>query len=146
VTPLACGMAVRRRRPSAQARQSGRRRHSTGPAPVSLRARARPARAVVVVSGELDAAAAGDLAAELAAVLARQPARLIIDLHRVGFIDCAALRIIASAAAFLPAGGLALRRPGPAVRRLIRLTGLGAGLVTGGTWRRCAGARSWRGR
>lgn len=122
----------------------------TGPAPVSLRAKAGPDRAVVVISGDLDAAATGDVAAELAAVLARQPARLIIDLRRVGFIDCAALRVIASAAAFLPAGGLALRRPGPAVRRLISLTGLGAGLVTGRTWpsaqrQRCAGARLRRG-
>jgi anti-anti-sigma factor len=117
---------------------------------VSLRATAGPDRVVVVISGDLDAAAAGDLAAELAAVLVRQPARLIIDLRRVGFVDCAALRVIVSAAEFLPAGGLALRRPGPAVRRLISLTGLGAGLVTGRTWRpaqrlRRAGGRSRRG-
>ena len=122
----------------------------TRPAPVSLRAKAGPDRAVVVISGELDAAAAGELAAELAAVLARQPARLIVDLRRVSFVDCAALRVIASAAAFLPAGGLVLRRPGPAVRRLISLTGLGADLVTGRTWppaqrQRCAGAISRRG-
>lgn len=122
----------------------------TGPAPPCVRAKARAHGAVVVISGELDAAAAGDLAAELAVVLAGQPARLIIDLRRVGFIDCAALRVIASAAAFLPAGGLALRRPGPSVRRLISLTGLGAGLVTGRA-RRCArrrqyaGGRSWHG-
>jgi anti-anti-sigma factor len=104
---------------------------ASGPALVYLRAHVTRNRAVIVIDGELDAVSADRLAAALAAVLARRPARLVIDLRRVGFIDCAALRVITSAAASLPAGGLRLHHPSPAVRRVINLTGLGAGMVTG---------------
>ena len=96
-----------------------------------LRVHADRDQAVVIIDGELDAASAECLAEAMAAVLAWQPARLIIDLRRVGFVDCAALRVIVSAAAVLPVGALRLRHPSPAVRRIISLTGLGAGLIVG---------------
>lgn len=108
---------------------------ASGSVLVYLRAHVNRNRAVIVIDGELDATSADRLAAALAAVLARRPARLVIDLRRVGFIDCAALRVITSAAASLPAGGLRLHRPSPAVRRMINLTGLGADMVTGKTVR-----------
>mgnify|MGYP001273141816 CR=1 FL=1 len=104
---------------------------ASGSALTYLRVHADQDRAVVIIDGELDAASADCLAEAMAAVLAWQPARLVIDLRRVGFVDCAALRVIVSAAAVLPAGALTLRRPSPAVRRIINLTGLGADMVAG---------------
>jgi anti-anti-sigma regulatory factor len=45
----------------------------------------------------------------------------------VGFIDCAAARLIAGAGRFLPRGQRpVIRRPGPLVRRILELTGLDA--------------------
>jgi anti-anti-sigma factor len=81
----------------------------------------------VVVAGDLDAATMPDLSARLAQVIAGRPRRLIFDLAQVGFIDCAATRLIISSGALLPDGGRpVLRRPSPAVRRILDLTDLGA--------------------
>jgi anti-anti-sigma factor len=81
----------------------------------------------VVISGELDAAGVPALSARLSQVLARPPRRLVFDLARVAFIDCAATRLIISSAASLPGGGRpVLHRPSPAVRRILDLTELGA--------------------
>jgi anti-anti-sigma factor len=82
----------------------------------------------VVVTGDLDAATMSVLSARLAEVVARRPQRLVFDLAQVGFIDCAATRLITGSGALLPDGGRpVLRRPSPAVRRILDLTDLGDG-------------------
>jgi anti-sigma B factor antagonist len=82
----------------------------------------------VVVAGDLDAATMSVLSARLAQVIAGRPRRLVFDLAQVGFIDCAATRLIISAGVLLPDGGRpVLRRPSPAVRRILDLTNLGDG-------------------
>jgi anti-sigma B factor antagonist len=80
----------------------------------------------VTISGELDLATAGELEQRLAAVLEDRPQRLVFDLAGVRFVDCAALRVIAGTGPFLPTGRPVVRRPSPAVRRMLALTGLAA--------------------
>jgi anti-anti-sigma factor len=100
---------------------------SPGDGPVTVTAVIAPDLITLVVSGELDAATMSVLSHRLAQVAARRPRRLVFDLAQVGFIDCAATRLIASAAGFLPAGGRpVLRHPSPAVRRILDLTDLAA--------------------
>ncbi len=86
-----------------------------------------PGLITVMLTGELDAAAIPDLADRLAQALARDPGQLVVDLAQVSFIDCAAARLLTSVADFLPPGRKpTLRHPGPAVCRVLDLTGLGA--------------------
>lgn len=100
---------------------------SPGAGRVSVTAAIAPDLTTVVVSGELDAATMSVLSRRLAQVAAQRPQRLVFDLARVGFIDCAATRLIASTIVFLPPGGRpVLRHPSPAVRRILDLTDLGA--------------------
>jgi len=80
----------------------------------------------VTLSGDLDLAATPSLSRYLAGVVAGQPRRLVIDMSRVGFIDCANSRLIAGTGRSLPGGRPVLRRPQPAVIRLLNLTGLTA--------------------
>jgi anti-anti-sigma factor len=99
-----------------------------GAAPVSVQAVMAPDLVTVVVSGDLDAVTMSVVAARLAEVVTYRPRRLVFDLAQVGFIDCAATRLITSSGAILPDGGRpVLRRPSAAVRRLLDLTDLGAG-------------------
>ena len=60
--------------------------------------------ATVVISGELDLLAAPSLAAHLEQILSGRPQRLVLDLARVSFIDCAAARVIAGPEGSLPGG------------------------------------------
>ena len=81
--------------------------------------------ATVVISGELDFASMPSLAAQLDQILRDTPQRLVFDMTRVGFMDCATARLIAGTARSLPEG----RRPvifsaSPLVRRVLKLTGL----------------------
>ena len=83
-------------------------------------------RVYVHVSGDLDITTVPILADQLARLEDIRPAALFVDMSGVGFIDCASARLLAGTAAYLPSG----RRPvltsvGPAVRRLLKLTGLG---------------------
>lgn len=81
--------------------------------------------ATVVISGELDPASTPSLAAQLRQVLDSNPQRLVFDLSRVGFIDCAAARLLAGTGQSLPHGRLpVIRSPVPLVRRVLELTGL----------------------
>jgi anti-anti-sigma factor len=82
----------------------------------------------VVINGELDVITRPVLAEYLSAVLRTRPWRLVLDMSRVGFMDCGSARLIVSAGRFLPDGGrLIIRRPSPPVRRVLELTGFGAG-------------------
>jgi anti-sigma B factor antagonist len=92
---------------------------------MSVAADISPDLTTVVISGDLDAATVPALSARLAPVLAHRPRRLVLDLAQVGFIDCAATRLLLSSGGFLPDGGRPLlRRPSPAVRRILNLTGM----------------------
>jgi anti-sigma B factor antagonist len=92
---------------------------------MSVAADINPDLTTVVISGDLDAATVPALSARLAPVLAHRPRRLVLDLAQVGFIDCAATRLLLSSGGFLPDGGRPLlRRPSPAVRRILNLTGM----------------------
>jgi anti-anti-sigma factor len=81
----------------------------------------------VVLSGELDLTSIPSLAAHLEQILAGQPRQLVFDMTRVGFLDCAAARVIAGTRASLPDGRRpVVRRPGPEPGRALELTGLAA--------------------
>jgi anti-anti-sigma factor len=81
--------------------------------------------ATIVISGELDLLSAPSLAEHLDQILGGQPRRLVFDLARVSFIDCAAARLIAGTEASLPDDHRpVVRRAAPEVRRVFELTGL----------------------
>jgi anti-sigma B factor antagonist len=102
---------------------AGRRRLFASPA----RADEAAGTVTVVISGELDFTSMPSLAEQLAQVLARKPRRLVFDMAQVSFIDCASARLIVGMGRNLPDGRQpVIRRPGPAVRRILELTGLDA--------------------
>ena len=83
--------------------------------------------AAIVIRGELDPATTPLLARRLAQIMADSPKRLVFDMAGVGFIDCAAARLIVGTGQCLPLGRRpVIRRPSPAVRRTLELTGLAA--------------------
>jgi anti-anti-sigma factor len=83
--------------------------------------------AVVVLTGELDIVITPWLAGQLAQILARKPQQLGFDMAGVGFLDCAAARLIAGTRRSLPEGRRpVIHRPSPAVRRILELAGLDA--------------------
>jgi anti-anti-sigma factor len=81
---------------------------------------------IMVVTGDLDLITRPVLVERLSAVLDARPRRLVLDLAGAGFMDCGSARVVASAARFLPAGRLIIRRPSPMVRRVLELTGYAA--------------------
>jgi anti-sigma B factor antagonist len=86
-----------------------------------------PGTVTVVIGGDLDLVTAPLLSRHLAPALDDGPQRLVFDMAGVEFIDCAALRLIASTRRCLPAGRQpVIRHPNAAVRRMLRLTGLAA--------------------
>jgi anti-anti-sigma factor len=85
--------------------------------------------AILVVSGELDVATCPVLRRAIDNVLDTGRADLVIDLGAVRFIDAMGIRVLIQAAeeARNADGGLVLRKPRPAVRRLLgllQLTGM----------------------
>jgi anti-anti-sigma factor len=81
----------------------------------------------LLIRGELDAISTTSLEALLTQILGRPPLRLVFDLGEVGFIDCAAARVIVGTGGMLPRGQRpVIRHPGPLVRRVLELTGLDA--------------------
>ena len=81
--------------------------------------------ATVAVRGDADIATAPTLEAMLTTALGNDPARLVLDLSRVAYLDCAAARVISRAAGLLPPGQLVICRPAPPACRVLELTGLG---------------------
>jgi anti-anti-sigma factor len=81
--------------------------------------------ATIAIRGELDAATTPLLARRLTQILADRPQGLVFDMAGVGFIDCAAVRLIADTGRYLPVGRRPIiRRPSPSVRRMLELTDL----------------------
>jgi anti-anti-sigma factor len=80
-------------------------------------------RVYVTIYGDLDATNVAALAGQLAVLAYVRPARLVIDMAGVSFLDCAAARILAGTAAFLPTGQLpVLISLRPVARRVLDLT------------------------
>jgi anti-sigma B factor antagonist len=101
----------------------------TGPRepPLGIEVAATAGTTTAVITGELDLAAMPLLSRALAQILEDRPQRLILDMSGVDFIGCAAARLIADTGRFLPEGHRpVIRRPSPAVRRVLELTGLAA--------------------
>lgn len=95
--------------------------------PVTVEADPTAGTATVMISGDLDLTTTPPLAEQLAQVLGGNPRQLVFDLDRVGFIDCASARLIVGSGRSLPDGQRpVIRRPSPAVRRILELTGLDA--------------------
>jgi anti-anti-sigma factor len=83
--------------------------------------------ATLVIRGEVDISAAPAVERALGEALSQRPERLVFDLGRVDYIDCASLRALAAARRVLPGHGKAIiRRPSRAVRRVLELTGMSA--------------------
>jgi len=81
----------------------------------------------VVLGGDLDAGNERALRRRLARIMQRRPRRLVFEMARVGYIDCACARAIVETERSLPAGTRpGIRHPQPVVLRLLRLTGLDA--------------------
>jgi anti-anti-sigma factor len=81
----------------------------------------------VVLSGDLDIGNRCWLAEHLAETTGQQPRQLVVDMDRVGFADCAAVRLIVATGRSLPAGSRpVISRPRPLVRRVLQVTGLDA--------------------
>jgi anti-anti-sigma factor len=81
----------------------------------------------VALSGDLDITTTAALAGQLARLAGMRPARLVIDMSGVSFLDCGSARLLASSVTFLPPGQQpVLISVRPAVRRLLELTGLAA--------------------
>ncbi len=79
----------------------------------------------LTLDGELDLASVGELEQQLAAAQARGPARLVIDLRRLAFIDSSGLRTIIQADANARTQGtdLVLRPGDNSIQRVFELTG-----------------------
>ena len=106
------------------------------PRPFSFTAQAdfRDGTAEVALCGDADITATAALAEMLTFTLSKGPSRLMLDLSGVGFLDCAAARVIARAAEALPPGQLTVRAPSLPVRRVLQLTGLAALIEEGPGW------------
>jgi anti-anti-sigma factor len=82
---------------------------------------------VLVVTGDLEAATVGDFAAAVGSVIALEhPARLIVDLAGVGFMDSTGLNELVRAhrALHRSGGRLVLRSPSATARVLLDVTRL----------------------
>ena len=105
-------------------------RDPSGPAQesrVTIEVETRPGTTTIVIKGELDLVTMPFLAARLALATRDRPGRLVFDLSRTLFLDCASARLIVDAGARLPGGGRpVIMHPGPGVRRVFELTGLDA--------------------
>lgn len=85
---------------------------------------------MVVITGEIDVASAPDFADQVALAVATGPPELVIDLTDASLLDAAGVRVIIWARMRLPAGArIVIRCPQPIVRKVLRITGVDAGLV-----------------
>ena len=77
---------------------------------------------IVTVSGDLDISNADALDAAVTSITATSPERLIFDLSGLRFIDSAGITVLLGATAKV--NDVRIRKPSPAVRRVVELTGL----------------------
>jgi anti-anti-sigma factor len=101
-------------------------RPASGEGRVTIEVDARAGTTTVVIKGELDLVTMPYLAEQLA-LASRNPGRLVFDLAGTTFMDCGSVRLIATAGLRLADGRRpVIRRPGPAVLRILELAGLDA--------------------
>jgi len=83
-------------------------------------------RATIQVAGEVDLATSPQLQAVLIDLIDRGFHRLIVDLGRVSFLDCAGIGMLVNTRCRVQAhgGSLKLVRPRPFVQRVLALTGM----------------------
>jgi anti-anti-sigma factor len=82
-------------------------------------------RVYVAINGDLDVTTMAALTDHLAGLADLRPARLVIDLSGVSYLDCGSAWLLASTAALLPAGQQpVLSSARPLVRRMLELTEL----------------------
>jgi anti-sigma B factor antagonist len=81
---------------------------------------------VLALYGELDVVSAPELEQRLAEVLAEPPARLLLDLNGLSFVDSAGVSVLIKAKQAAEAGGrtLVLRRPTEQLERVFAVVGL----------------------
>ena len=96
--------------------------------PLSVAVHWDAAEAVIVLGGELDYLTAPQAAGRVGEVLDRQPARLVLDLAGVSFIDSYGLNvlrvILKARQALEPGDRLVIRSPTAGVLRVLQLTGM----------------------
>lgn len=94
---------------------------------LEVRSRADQGVVVLCVRGELDLSTAPDLERELAGVRERRPARVVVDLSRLAFMDSTGLGLIIRVERDMREEGigLAVRGGSAQVRRLFEVTGVG---------------------
>ena len=81
--------------------------------------------ATIVLRGELDITSAPRAQRCLAAVLSKNPCRLVMDVAGLAFMDTQGVKLIARARQGLPAGrDVIIRDPNPSVHRMLALTGI----------------------
>lgn len=87
---------------------------------------------VATVAGECDISDVSSLRERLLGVVASRPSAIVVDLSRLGFLDCAAVRVLATVGrkVTLMGGSLAIAAPTAQVGRLIEVTGLDRRLAT----------------
>ena len=94
---------------------------------VMIEVESAPGVTTIFIRGELDLVTMPFLAEQLTLVARDMPGRLLFDLAGTSFLDCGSARLIAGAGEWLPEGRRpVIRGPGPAVRRILKLTGLDA--------------------
>jgi anti-anti-sigma factor len=79
---------------------------------------------VVRLGGELDLYNADEVRAALAGALDRSPARIVVDMSEVEFIDSTALGVLIEARSRTGRGRLALAAPQLETRRTLQVSGL----------------------
>ena len=91
--------------------------------------RRRPGTATLLLHGEIDLAATGEVRARFDDAARTGATRVRADLSGVAFIDCAGLGLLMSCLRHLRGAGVEVTVAGrsPAVERLVRLTGAALG-------------------
>lgn len=81
---------------------------------------------IVEVRGEVDYGSAPVLDQRLSAILTARAPAVVLDLSRLRFLDCAALRVLVAAGRRAAAHGtaLVLAAPQPTVAKTLQITGL----------------------
>ncbi|MEA2222627.1 MAG: anti-sigma factor antagonist [Solirubrobacteraceae bacterium] len=95
---------------------------------LTLRSRRKGGAHTIALSGELDLATADDVQRELERVEATDAASIVLDLSDLMFMDSTGVRLLmtASARSRGDANRLTLLRGGPAVQRVLELSGVDA--------------------